>query len=146
MILKLDFSSKLGNSWKLETHYIDLGQIELQINCPKAINGQRYPCPAHQHSNGSFKVGRAVDPEGTMSCRIHRESVRTSVHLVICQSVHPPRALQWLAGWMGGTYIWTDRRTYPQIPPEFYGTSSPLGPLPKKWIELSQCLILFSCG
>ena len=34
VILKLDFSSKLENSWKLETHYIDLRQIELKINCP----------------------------------------------------------------------------------------------------------------
>ena len=71
-------------------------------------------------------------------------SICPSVHLAVRrQSIHPPRALLWLADWIGGEGWkygqmdrwmdrWTDGRAYAQIPPEFYRTSSPLGPQPKK--------------
>ena len=32
---------------------------------PKARDGHRYPCPAHQHCN--LKISRAINPKGTMS-------------------------------------------------------------------------------
>ena len=104
---------------------------------PEATYGQRYPCPAHQHCNGSFEVRRAADPKGMISCRIQRESVRISAHLSVCLNIQSPTMGLNQEG--GQMYIWTDRqtrqtdgRTYTQIPLAFYRTSSPLVPLPKK--------------
>ena len=44
---------------------------------------QRYRCPAYQHYNSSFEVGRAADPKGTMSCRLQKKSVCTSIRLSV---------------------------------------------------------------
>ena len=59
------------------------------INRPEAIYGQRYPCPAHQHCDGSFKVGRATDPKGTISCRIQGQSVRRCTYLSVPSAQSP---------------------------------------------------------
>ena len=85
-------------------------------NRPEAIYGQRSPWPAHQHCNGSFKVGRAADTEGTMSCRIQGKSVCISIclsiHLSTSMSICPELSSGWLAGW-GDRH--TDRRTDRQM-------------------------------
>ena len=118
-------------SW-MKTSLFRSWNIKLKIE-PVA---QRYPCPAHLHYNGSFKLGRAADLKGTMSCRIQGESVCTSVYLSIHLSIRlSAQSLTVVTGWRRGggpTYGWTDGRICKQIPPIFYRTSSPLGPLPKK--------------
>ena len=43
------------------------------IGHQEAIDGRRYPCPAHQYYNDNFEVAWA----GMMSCRIQGKSVRT---------------------------------------------------------------------
>ena len=86
--------------------------VILKTSRPEARDGQRYPCPAHQHCSSSLEVGRAVAPKGTISCRIQGKSVHTSISLSICPSIHPSRALQWLAGWGGGINGQMDGRMY----------------------------------
>ena len=74
---------------------------------------QRYRCPAYQHYNSSFEVGRAADTKGTMSCRIQKKSVCTSIPLSNRMSVHLFDQSHAVAGWLdeGRTEVQTDRRT-----------------------------------
>ena len=78
---------------------------------PEARDGQRYPCPAHR--GGGLEVGRAADTKGTMSCRIQKKSVCTSIPLSIRMSVHLFDQSHAVAGWLdeGRTDVQTDRRT-----------------------------------
>ena len=103
-----------------------------QTSLPEARDGQRNPCPAHQHCGGSLEARRAAASKGTMSWRIQRKSVRLSN----CPSIHPSVQSPTRAGCEGGG---SDKRavrqmdvSYAQIFSVFYKSSFPLGPLPKK--------------
>ena len=51
------------------------------------------PLIGHQHSNGSFEVGRAAAPKAALSCRTRRKSLHWSA------SVSPPIQNPTVAGW-----------------------------------------------
>ena len=88
-----------------------INRFSYRISRAEARDGQQYPCPAHQHSGGSLEVGRAADPKRTMSCRIQRKSVRTSVHPSIRLSIQSPTMAGWLVGGDGQMDGQTDVRT-----------------------------------
>ena len=38
--------------------------LTLLTSRSEAIDGQRFPCPAYLHCNGSYEINRAAAPEG----------------------------------------------------------------------------------